>query len=134
MFERVTKDQEVIMLPGDCVLFYTDGVREAVDSKDVEFGMERMSECFRMAAPLYVQYAVLNRDLRAGGFPNTNFWVLPDDDIDAGYRTVRSGAMPERPFAYVSSASPKDPDNESLCRPGQANLQGMTIAPADGRY
>jgi sigma-B regulation protein RsbU (phosphoserine phosphatase) len=60
VFERVTKDQEVIMLPGDCVLFYTDGVREAVDSEDVEFGMERMSECFRMAAPLGSE-AVLSR-------------------------------------------------------------------------
>ena len=60
VFERVTKDQEVIMLPGDCVLFYTDGVREAVDSEDVEFGLERMSECFRMAAPLGSE-AVLNR-------------------------------------------------------------------------
>lgn len=60
VFERVTKDQEVILLSGDCVLFYTDGVREAVDSEDVEFGMERMSECFRKAAPLGSE-AVLNR-------------------------------------------------------------------------
>jgi sigma-B regulation protein RsbU (phosphoserine phosphatase) len=52
VFERVTKDQEVEMRPGDCVLFYTDGVREAVDSEDEEFGMERMSDCFRIAAPL----------------------------------------------------------------------------------
>lgn len=52
VFERVTKDQEVDLLPGDCVLFYTDGVREAVDGEDEEFGMERMSESFRMAAPL----------------------------------------------------------------------------------
>jgi sigma-B regulation protein RsbU (phosphoserine phosphatase) len=52
VFERVTKDQEVDLMPGDCVLFYTDGVREAVDSQDEEFGMERMSETFRMAAPL----------------------------------------------------------------------------------
>ena len=34
------------------VLFHTDGVREAVDSRDEEFGMERMCEVFRMAAPL----------------------------------------------------------------------------------
>ncbi len=60
VFERVTKDQEVNLLPGDCVLFYTDGVREAVDSKDEEFGMERMSESFRMAAPLGSE-AVLTR-------------------------------------------------------------------------
>ncbi len=52
VFERVTKNQEVTLLHGDCVLFYTDGVREAVDGDDEEFGMERMSEVFSMAAPL----------------------------------------------------------------------------------
>ncbi len=60
VFERVTKDQEVALTSGDCVLFYTDGVREAVDSEDQEFGMERMSEAFRMAAPLGAE-AVLSR-------------------------------------------------------------------------
>jgi sigma-B regulation protein RsbU (phosphoserine phosphatase) len=52
VFERVTRDQEVDLKSGDCVLFYTDGMKEAVDSNDEEFGMERMSEAFRMAAPL----------------------------------------------------------------------------------
>jgi sigma-B regulation protein RsbU (phosphoserine phosphatase) len=52
VFERVTRDQEVDLKSGDCVLFYTDGVKEAVDSRDEEFGMERMSESFRMSAPL----------------------------------------------------------------------------------
>ncbi len=51
VFERVTRDQEVELKSGDCVLFYTDGVKEAVDSRDEEFGMERMSEAFRRAAP-----------------------------------------------------------------------------------
>ncbi len=60
VFERVTKDQEIELFPGDCVLLYTDGVREAMDSEDVEFGMERMSENFRMAAPLGSE-VVLNR-------------------------------------------------------------------------
>lgn len=60
VFERVTKDQEVDLFSGDCVLLYTDGVREAVDSTEEEFGMERMSETFRMAAPLGAE-AVLSR-------------------------------------------------------------------------
>jgi sigma-B regulation protein RsbU (phosphoserine phosphatase) len=60
VFERVTKDQEVFLMSGDCVLFYTDGVREAVDSEDEEFGMERMSEAFRTAASLGAE-AVLTR-------------------------------------------------------------------------
>jgi sigma-B regulation protein RsbU (phosphoserine phosphatase) len=52
VFERVTRDQEVDLKSGDCVLFYTDGVKEAVNSRDEEFGMERMAEGFRMSAPL----------------------------------------------------------------------------------
>ncbi len=52
VFERVTRDQEIELKSGDCVLFYTDGVKEAVDAQDEEFGMERMSEAFRAAAPL----------------------------------------------------------------------------------
>ena len=52
VFERVTRDQEVVLKSGDCVLFYTDGMKEAVDAHDEEFGMERMCEAFRVAAPL----------------------------------------------------------------------------------
>lgn len=66
VFERVTKDLEVELLPGDCVLLYTDGVREAVDAQDEQFGLERMADSFRLAAPLGAE-AVLARmqeDLR----------------------------------------------------------------------
>lgn len=52
VFERVTQDLEIGMQPGDCVLFHTDGVKEALSEDDEEFGMERMSEIFRLAAPL----------------------------------------------------------------------------------
>lgn len=51
VFERVTRDQEVTMQSGDCVLFYTDGVKEALNGTEEEFGMERMCESFRLAAP-----------------------------------------------------------------------------------
>jgi sigma-B regulation protein RsbU (phosphoserine phosphatase) len=66
VFERVTKDQEIDLHQGDCLLFYTDGVREAVNADDEEFGMDRMSECFRNTAPLGAE-AILTRmqeDLR----------------------------------------------------------------------
>jgi sigma-B regulation protein RsbU (phosphoserine phosphatase) len=52
VFERVTRDETIELLPGDCILFYTDGVREALNSDDEEFGLDRMSQAFREAAPL----------------------------------------------------------------------------------
>jgi serine phosphatase RsbU (regulator of sigma subunit) len=35
------------LLPGDVVLFYTDGVSEALNSEDKEFGTERLAEILR---------------------------------------------------------------------------------------
>lgn len=60
VFERVTRDHSVILEKGDCVLFYTDGAREATDEQGDEFGLERLSEVFRSAAPLGAE-AVLHR-------------------------------------------------------------------------
>lgn len=50
VFERIIKDQTIQLKAGDCVLLHTDGVREALDAEDEEFGMERMSACFSEAA------------------------------------------------------------------------------------
>ncbi|MFT3990421.1 MAG: SpoIIE family protein phosphatase [Luteolibacter sp.] len=60
VFERVTSDHEVVLESGDCVLFYTDGIKEAVGPGEEEYGMERMAEAFRLAAPLGAE-AVLSR-------------------------------------------------------------------------
>lgn len=60
VFERVTRDEEVTLDSGDCVLFYTDGVKEALDDSEEEFGMDRICESFRSAAPLGAE-AVLER-------------------------------------------------------------------------
>ena len=52
VFERVTKVLEIEMGPGDCLLFHTDGVKEAIDSAGEEFGMDRLREAFRDGAAL----------------------------------------------------------------------------------
>lgn len=51
VFERVTKDFTFEMESGDCLLLYTDGVNEAANSEGDEFGMARLTETFRNAAP-----------------------------------------------------------------------------------
>lgn len=73
VFERVTQDERVMLDAGDCVLLYTDGVKEAVNAGDEEYGLERLAETFRGAACLGAE-AVVSRVLEevesfAGGGP-----------------------------------------------------------------
>jgi len=58
VFERITRDHEISLSSGDCLLLFTDGVKEAVDAKEEEFGMDRVAEAFRQAAPLGAQAAI----------------------------------------------------------------------------
>jgi sigma-B regulation protein RsbU (phosphoserine phosphatase) len=59
VFERVTKDHEIQLQPGDCVLFYTDGIREALNTDEDEFGIERMTEIFARIAPMGAEQVVV---------------------------------------------------------------------------
>lgn len=58
VFERVTEDCEVEMESGDCVLFFTDGVKEAMNANEEEFGMERLSGVFSNSAVLGAEVVV----------------------------------------------------------------------------
>ena len=60
VFERVIKDHEIQLESGDCLLLHTDGVREALNEQEQEFGMERMSASFKQSAKLGAQ-AVLDQ-------------------------------------------------------------------------
>ena len=60
VFERVIKDHEIQLETGDCLLLHTDGVREALNDKEEEFGMDRMSASFKESGMLGAQ-SVLDR-------------------------------------------------------------------------
>ncbi len=96
---------------------------------DIPERIARRVRNYRMAAPMFVDYLVLDRDLRAEGATNHNWFVYADDDIDGMYAACARGELRVN-GAFITSASLKDPDNARLCRPGQTNLQVMCIAPA----
>jgi len=86
---------------------------------------------FRMSLPLFVVYLGLETDLVARGMPNTNYMMWGSYDIEAVYRAVEAGTLPDEDFIYVTITSLKDPDNPRLAPPGHTNLQIMTVVPRD---
>lgn len=50
VFDRITADFSIKLEQDDCLVLYTDGVTEALDSKGFEFGMERMTSSIRESA------------------------------------------------------------------------------------
>jgi sigma-B regulation protein RsbU (phosphoserine phosphatase) len=50
VFDRITGDFPLSLKRNDCLLFYTDGVTEALDANGDEFGPDRMIECVRTSA------------------------------------------------------------------------------------
>lgn len=100
-----------------------------LSSAQVGQRVQRRVRAYQMPAPLFAVYAVLDRDLRAEGLPNRNWWVCGNENVEAIYDSCDHGQYP-RGFALITSASLKDPTNPRLCRPGQTNVQIIGIAPA----
>lgn len=79
-------------------------------------------------------FLVLDRDLRAEGVPVSVQYVLDGPDVDAAYAALRHGQQPPVTGLFLSPASLVDPTNDSLCRPGQTNLQLLTVSSPSHRY
>ena len=52
VFERVTRDVTAHLDEGDCLLLYTDGISEAMDTDEEMFGEERIETVFAESAGL----------------------------------------------------------------------------------
>lgn len=57
-FERVTRTKSWPMGSGDCLLFFTDGVKEAEDPAGEQFGEKRLEAAFLRAAPMGAEAVV----------------------------------------------------------------------------
>ena len=68
VFERVTKVFEIEMQPGDCLLFHTDGIKEAVNERGEEFGMDRLRDSFVENAPLGAEAVIAGVQRELGRF------------------------------------------------------------------
>lgn len=68
VFERVTRDERVTLESGDCVLLFTDGVKEAINANEEEFGLERLAAAFRGTASLGAEAVVKKVQEEVEGF------------------------------------------------------------------
>ena len=104
-------------------------VEELVGSEHFPEDFAKRTKSFEMALPLFTVF--LGLDIPADQLPygNSNRWVFGDYDFDAEYAHVTNGALPEKPFVYIATASHKDPNNKRIAPEGQTNMQLMTIAP-----
>ncbi|PYM09710.1 MAG: hypothetical protein DMF15_04780 [Verrucomicrobia bacterium] len=50
VFDRITNDFAIRLEQGDCLVLYTDGVTEALDTEGFEFGIDRMIQSVRANA------------------------------------------------------------------------------------
>jgi phytoene dehydrogenase-like protein len=100
---------------------------------EAHFGPETVERvrAYRMSMPLFIVYLGVELDLVARAMPNTNHFLWGSYDIEAIYRTLEDGRIPDEDFVYVTVASLKDPANPRLAPPGYANLQIMTLVPRD---
>ncbi len=76
VFDRVTRDFPLELERDDCLLFYTDGITEALNQEGDEFGMARMTASVQQHAPegAHALISSLREDVRnfIGSYPQND--------------------------------------------------------------
>ncbi len=103
---------------------------ELLPSHAVSRATRERARRWRMAPPLAALYLGVRREALAGRTANTNYWVYSGYDLEQEYQRAEQARFADRPFAFISIASLKDPKNQRLAPPGIVNLQVMGLAPA----
>lgn len=80
-----------------------------------------------MTLPMHVAYVIVEGEIEMQG--SRNFFIFSDESPEDYYETLKAGKLPNELFAYVSSATHKDPDNPHLAPKGFTNFQIMTLMP-----
>jgi phytoene dehydrogenase-like protein len=106
-------------------------VQNLVGEKHFSHDVVERVRAFRMAFPLFAVYLGLDVDLSKQGVRNTNYWVWGTDDIEAVYRQLEDGKLPDEEVAFITIATLKDPESSNIAPSGHSNLQIMTMAPRD---
>lgn len=88
---------------------------------------------YQMSPAVFTVYLGLDTDL-SERMPNTNWWWVPDYDLDRVYGTVRRGHLPAEPYLYAVSGSVKDPDTSAIAPPGCTSLEIMGLVPHEYRF
>lgn len=96
------------------------------------------AEGYRMALPLFCVYLGLDIDL-SERMPNTNYWCHADLDSEPYHELCYRGELPEdlhpeEAFAYLTSASVKDPHSGHSAPEGHSTLELITLAPPQYSY
>ncbi len=85
---------------------------------------------YEMSPGLGVVYLGLKTDQPKAKWPNCNYVVFPEYDVEPLYDAAREGLLYEKAWTCVTTASYKDRDNPRLAPEGILNSQLMTIVPS----
>lgn len=68
VFDNVIEEKQMALQKGDMIVLYTDGVTEALDDTDQEFGMDRLIEAIHSCANQTAEETVANIETRVRRF------------------------------------------------------------------